>query len=524
MTISSSLNAGVAGLAANAGRLAAISDNIANASTYGYKKVEADFHSMVLGSSGGKYSAGGVRVTTERVIDTSGSLVTTSNSTDLAVRGRGFLPVTSTSDVANGSSQMMLTTTGSFHTDSEGYLTTASGLVLMGWPALPDGTFPLYSRDTAEGLEPVRINVNQLSGEPTTKIGLGVNLPASATAAESEGTQQELSIEYFDNLGTSQNLQISFTPTVAAAGATGTNEWTMQIHDGATSGTLVGEYTLTFDASRAAGGTLASVSSSFGGAYDPATGSISVLVEGGPMQIDIGEIGGASGMTQLSDDFAPLSITKDGYEIGNVTSVEVDDSGIVHAIFDTGITREIFKVPLVDLPNPNGLISLDSQTYMPSPESGSFFLWDAGDGPTGDIISYSLEESNVDVAGELTNLIQTQRAYSSNAKIIQTVALSFADATDLPVAISLCTLDRSLLIDFRVCRATVALVLVRILDIVLSLSFGIICRVSWWLWARTCHSDIASIGLAHLSGCEVSFATEGLISREDQTPFRSDLK
>jgi flagellar hook protein FlgE len=64
MTISSSLNAGVAGLAANAGRLAAISDNIANASTYGYKKVEADFHSMVLGSSGGKYSAGGVRVTT----------------------------------------------------------------------------------------------------------------------------------------------------------------------------------------------------------------------------------------------------------------------------------------------------------------------------------------------------------------------------------------------------------------------------------------------------------------------------
>ena len=57
---------------------------------------------------------------------------------------------------------------------------------------------------------------------------------------------------------------------------------------------------------------------------------------------------------------------------------------MVHAFFDTGITRTIFQVPLVDLPNPNGMVALDRQVYMPSPESGSFFLWDAADGPTGD--------------------------------------------------------------------------------------------------------------------------------------------
>ncbi|MEP1933608.1 MAG: flagellar hook-basal body complex protein, partial [Roseibium sp.] len=93
MTISSSLNAGVAGLAANATRLAAISDNIANSATYGYRRVESDFHSMVTSASGGAYSAGGVRATTQRLIDQQGSLVTTSNATDLAVRGRGMLPV-----------------------------------------------------------------------------------------------------------------------------------------------------------------------------------------------------------------------------------------------------------------------------------------------------------------------------------------------------------------------------------------------------------------------------------------------
>jgi flagellar hook protein FlgE len=429
MTISSSLNAGVAGLAANAGRLATISDNIANASTYGYKKAEADFHSMVVGGNGGQYSAGGVRFTTERRIGESGSLVTTANSTDLAVRGRGFLPVTQQSSIVNGNEEMLLSSTGSFRTDSEGYLTTGSGLVLLGWPALPDGTFPTYARDTADALEPVQINVNQLSGEPTTQVSLGVNLPASETASDADGSTQELSIEYFDNLGTSQNLDIEFAPTIPASGSS--NQWTMTIRDGASSGTSVGEYVLTFDDSRASGGTLASVTATSGGAYDSATGKLTVNVAGGPIEFDIGALGSASGMTQLSDGFAPLAISKDGYEIGNVTSVEVDENGIVQALYDTGITRAIYKVPLVDLPNPDGLIAMDSQTYAPSPDSGSFFLWDAGDGPTGDIISYALEESNVDVAGELTDLIQTQRAYSSNAKIIQTVDEMLQETTNI---------------------------------------------------------------------------------------------
>lgn len=58
MTISSSLNASVAGLAANATRLATIADNIANSSTYGYRRVETDFHSLVIGNKGDRYSAG----------------------------------------------------------------------------------------------------------------------------------------------------------------------------------------------------------------------------------------------------------------------------------------------------------------------------------------------------------------------------------------------------------------------------------------------------------------------------------
>lgn len=431
VTISSSLNASVAGLAANATRLAAISDNIANSSTYGYKRIATDFHSMVIDNSTGVYSAGGVRTTNMRLIDQSGALVSTSNATDLAVRGRGMLPVTSEASVSfdNGDNPLMLATTGSFRTDDQGYLKTSSGLVLMGWPANPDGTIPTFPRDTVDGLQPIRVNSNQFAGEATTKIDLAVNLPATSTEAGATGTSEELSIEYFDNLGKSENLTLAFTPTVPATGSS--NTWTMTIRDSASANAVVGEYTLAFDDTRGAGGTLTSVSALSGGAYNATEGTVTINVDGGPVTIAVGTLGSAGGMSQLSDSFAPVAISKNGTPVGNMTSIEVDANGFVRASFDIGINRVIYQIPLVDVSNTNGLETLDYQTYRPTPDSGSFFLWDAGDGPTGDIVGFAQEESTTDVAGELTELIQTQRAYSSNAKVIQTVDEMLQETTNI---------------------------------------------------------------------------------------------
>ena len=431
MTISSSLNASVAGLSANASRLSTISDNIANASTFGYKRAVTDFHAMVIDSGRGSYSAGGVRVTSQRLIDERGPLLSTSNPTDLAVRGRGFLPVTTDVEVNLGASDstLLLTTTGSFRPDENGYLRTSSGLILMGWPANSDGTVPTFPRDTRVGLEPIRMNTNQFTGEPTTAMNLVMNLPATATEAGASGDPRELSVEYFDNLGKSARLSVSFAPTVPATGTS--NEWTVTLTDGASGGAVVGEYTVTFDDTRGAGGTLLSVTNTTGGAYNPATGMMQINVAGGPIDINIGEIGAADGMTQLSSAFAPVNITKNGSPAGNLTAVEIDPNGYVHASYDVGISRIIFQVPLVDVPNQNGLESLDRETYGITPQSGSFFLWDAGDGPTGDVVSYAREESTTDIAGELTSLIQTQRAYSSNAKVIQTVDEMLQETTNI---------------------------------------------------------------------------------------------
>ncbi|MFD1795146.1 flagellar hook-basal body complex protein [Paracoccus aurantiacus] len=451
MSISSSLNAGVAGLAANATRLATISDNISNSGTYGYKRVIADFEGMVINQArgAGTYAAGGVRASTVRLIDQRGTLVSTSNPTDLAISGRGMLPVipSVSLDSQFGDKPMMMTTTGSFRTDADGVLRTESGLVLLGWPANADGTIPLMPRDTMGGLEPVVINANQTAGDPTTKMALGINLPATGTEAGAATDPLTSKVEYFGNLGTSEALSISFTPETSHTTGT-SNTWTMHLRDSATEDdpltandeSVIATLTLIFANDQTKGGTLAQVLDAGGNPhpdYDPATGTLGLTVgttstyPGDPMTITIGKLGDPNGLTQLGDNFAPTNISKDGSPVGNLTAVEVDENGYIRATYDTGFIRTIYQIPLVDVPNPNGLISLNNQTYQVSPNSGSFFLWDAGDGPTGAVVGYAREGSTTDVAAELTDLIQTQRAYSSNAKVIQTVDEMLQETTNI---------------------------------------------------------------------------------------------
>lgn len=433
-TLYSSFNAGISGLNANSTRLSAISDNIANTGTLGYKRVVASFNSMVMsGSHYGPYIAGGVRASTVRMIDEKGALTNSSNATDLAVSGRGFLPVTSDTALAADSANMplMLATTGSFRADADGMLRNTSGQILLGWPAETDGTIGTYARDTIGGLEPIKINSNQFASDPTTEISLRVNLPATATRAGASGDSHEAALEYYSPLGTTETLTVNFTPTVPATGAS--NEWVATVTNPKT-GTALGEYTITFDDQPPNGGRIQSVtqaSGAPGGAFDPATGEFTVDVDGQTISLNIGIPGGDDGITQMAESFIPVSIDRDGSPVQSLAGVQVDPDGYVKAYYDSGLIRTIAQIPLVDVPNPNGLTALDDQTYRVSPDSGAMFLWNAGDGPTGEILGFTREESATDVAAELTNMIQTQRAYSSNAKVIQTVDEMLQETTNI---------------------------------------------------------------------------------------------
>ena len=430
MSISSAMNAGVSGLAANSSRLGTISDNIANASTFGYKRVETDFNALVVGQGAGLYTAGGVRASTTRSVSQDGAIVTTSNALDLAMTGRGMLPVTTLNDATGGGTpSLMMTRTGAFRPDAGGLLRTESGLVLMGWPTAADGSMPLVARDTSAALQPIRIESNRPVGDPTTQVSLGANLPATETLPTGSGDPLPLRVEYFGNLGTSESLDITFTPdTSDPIGMS--NTWTVSISDSASdpAANPISTFQVTFDDSQGAGGALLNV---VGGGYDPATGAIPLTVGGGNIELSIGVPGGASGLKQLAASFSPSNVVKNGSPVGQLVAVEVDPQGYVKATYDTGFVKALYKIPVIDVPNPNGLVAVEGQAFKTSPDSGGFFLWDAGDGPTGAIAGYAREASTTDIAQELTHLITTQRAYSSNAKIIQTVDEMLQETTNI---------------------------------------------------------------------------------------------
>ncbi len=433
MGLSSSMNAGVQGLAVNATRLATVSDNIANSSTIGYKRSEADFASVVLQESTSSYTAGGVRAVVGKDIEARGLLQATNNSTDISVvSGGGFLPVADLGDpnvaLVSGSDSLLLTTTGSFEADADGYLRDTSGYYLLGWPIDASGVPNIGARDSVTGLQPVNVNDRSFAARATTEIDLAINLPADDTDAGASGAPYTLDIEYFDNLGGSETLSITFTPTVPATGSS--NEWTMTIDDSAL-GAQIADVTLTFDTSAAAGGSILSVTAGGGATYDSTTGELTVTTASGDIDIFIGEPGQLSGISQLSGAYSPVSINKNGASFGNLTSVEVTEDGILEAIFENGERVPIYQVPVVRVPNPNGLTAVDGQAFRISNESGDFYLWDAGDGPAGTLEGFALEQSTTDIAQELTNLIETQRAYSSNAKIIQTVDEMLQETTNI---------------------------------------------------------------------------------------------
>lgn len=424
MTITSSLNAGVMGLNVNATRLATISNNIANSATYGYKRVDVDFSSMVVNQRPSTYSAGGVRAQAFREVSDAGTLINTGRSTDIAVNGNGMIPVTTFSgvDAPAEERQFLMTQTGGFVPDEDGYLRTNSGLFLMGWRIDDDGQPITGGRGNQGGLVPVNLNEGSFVADPTNSINLGVNVPADVSDI-TPGDTFDIPVEYFDPVGLAQTLDLEFTPPAANGG-----DWTITLTDNAqTPAAQVASFTASFNGD----GTLGGITPAAGATYDAATGNLTFNVATGPIDLFTGRPNTTEGLSQIGTSFQPQNVSSDGAPAGQLQDVEITQDGRLEAIYSTGTRRTLFQIPIAEVNNPDGLQAVGNQAFRISATSGDFYLWDAGDGPAGTISGFSLMESNTDVASELTALIETQRAYSSNAKIIQTVDEMLQETTNL---------------------------------------------------------------------------------------------
>lgn len=456
MSLSSSLSAGVSGLMVNSTKLATISDNIANSATPGYRRADVEFSSLVTADPRTSiYSAAGVEGIAFRDIETSGSLAATSNPTDLAVAGNGMIPVTDANkvDLPSNEQPFMMTPTGSFKVNEEGYLVTESGLALLGFPTDSAGNIiePVV-RDDPSSLEPVQVSPFLTAAQATSQISLGVNLPARETEFSLlPPAQFESSIQYYDSVGRAQTLTVVYTPVLPAnEGDPPTNQWTVQFFDsnGPDPDEPIAELQLEFDDTSGGvllnpgGVTEVDLTGTPGepedydpATFDPKTGTLTIQASDGdvPIEIFIGspdpEVGG--GFTQLDAEFAPTNIVKDGAPAGTLSSLEVDENGVLYGVYDTGQRVALYAIPIADVPNMNGLVAVGAQAFVLSPDSGNVYLHDPNTGPVGSLESSALQESTVDVARELTELIATQRAYSSNATVIQTVDEMLQETTNL---------------------------------------------------------------------------------------------
>jgi flagellar hook protein FlgE len=481
MSLNSALQAGVSGLTANSTALSAISNDIANVDTVGYKGNNVNFESIVASSATGGVPAGGVNATNQQLVTQLGTTIQTSSSTDLAISGQGLFVTTTTPSAAATAAQVQYTRAGSFTPDASGFLKNTAGLYLQGVLADSTGAIPTSGLNIGI-LQP--INVSNVGGavSPTTVAGLSGTLnadqPESAQATAAGQAVANAAIIAAGGVPTaaelaaatgaynaSTNSMTAYDPTTGAGvkpdftmqvpisdsqGGQHTiqldllksstpDQWYAEIQAVPTSDVTVGAGvpagqisagTLTFNADGTLNTSAANLNTdlAFGASASAATPTppavnwaASLGVAAQTVNLSLGGSSGTSGgLTQVAGPSAVTSTTANGTPFGSLASIAIAGNGIVTATFTNGVSRAIAEIPLATFPNEDGLTAVSGTAYEASNNSGLVSLQAAGSGGSGQLASNTLEASTIDLSSEFTNLITTQQAYTASSKVITT--------------------------------------------------------------------------------------------------------
>ena len=389
-------------------------NNIANAGTTGFKssRIEfADLYSDAPWQSRNTTVGSGVMVSQINPIFSQGAVTSTLNSLDMAIQGQGFFALQPTL----GSAGVVYSRAGAFHLDSQGYVIDAFGQHLAAYPVNSDGS--VVSQNLTSLLP---LQVPAASGAPnaTSLISLGVNLPASAAnlggqisvppgvpfdPADPTSYAVSTSVQIFDVLGVPDTATIYFTKTQDATAALPESMFEARIVVGGVVMEAGAADALTFDTA---------------GVLISPTAAVSFQQAGGggtPISIDF------SGTTQLATGFSVQSVSQNGYGIGSLQRLDVNESGVVWANYSNGQVEALGKVAVATFTNMHGLKQIGHGAFAATNDSGLPRFGEAGDDGFGNLLSGSLERSNVDLTSELVNLISAQRNYQASAKAIETM-------------------------------------------------------------------------------------------------------
>jgi flagellar hook protein FlgE len=415
------MNASVSGMNADTSWLSGISQNIANANTTGYKNAETQFSTLVDQASATSYNGAGVTTNTTSMNSMQGTVVGGQSAvTDLAVQGNGYFVV------SNSAGETFLTRDGSFVPDASGNLVNSDGYYLMGYD-IQNGP-PNIVSNSLTGMQNVNVDQAGEQAVATTSGTFTANLPSTATAvaaadlpstnaADAQYTE-ETSVVAYNDLGGSQTINLYMTKT-------GDNSWEVAAYDNSaaasgggfpySSGPLATE-TLNFDPTT---GQLASVATGTGAAATTSATDLSLSIpvpNGQTMSLNL------SGMSQLAGAYNVSASSVNGNAPSSVTGVTIGTDGTLSFQFGNGQTVAGYLIPLANVSSPDNLTSVNGNAFQANGASGAATVGTAGTAGFGSIASSSLESSTVDLATELTQMIEAQSAYEANSKVFQTGA------------------------------------------------------------------------------------------------------
>lgn len=422
----------LSGLNAAQADLNVIGNNIANVSTFGFKKSRAEFVDVYAASYQGisRLAVGsGVRVAQVQQNMSQGGTTYTDNNLDLAVQGRGFFMVN------DDAGQTYFTRNGMFTPDNQGNVVNSRGLQMQVYPANTDGTF---NTGTTTGLS---ISTSEGPPSATTELGIGLNLNADETLPTVGAFDRNNPLSY--NYATSATVYDSLGSTHLATTyyvKTGANNWnvytTMTDPVDDVSPTTGDGFAQPINGAPTPFGPSADVDVVQGplalvftsnGTLDPAIG----INAAPPLPIDYAYTidNGATNMsmtidfskaTQYSNDSGVSFLTQDGYATGLLTGVDVDDSGVVFANYTNGVSEPLGRIALANFQNPQGLQPAGDSLWLETFDSGENRQGEPGTGNLGLIQGGALEDSNVNLSEELVALIVAQRNFQANAQAITT--------------------------------------------------------------------------------------------------------
>ena len=426
MSVLTSMFSSVTGLKSHGQALSVVADNVANASTNGFKASRAEFQDLLARSLKGVYGGNqigrGSKLGAVNPILVQGNVDNTERVTDLAINGKGYF-------VVDGFDGRAYTRNGEFHFDKEGYLVTSDKYRVKGFEANEDGQI-------TNKMEDIRLPFALVAAKPSQTVRMEINLDSRAPKGKVFNIDDPYNsadfttgVEVYDSQGAKHLITVAFNKT-----QDGIWEYRGLANGSEVQGGIPGKYTqVIYGRLGFTSGGLLNTEEVIEKNFSFNNGAIAnqdiTFDFGESITTDGGD--GLKASKQYGAKSDLMSWSQDGASAGRLTGLSFDDTGVLTAMYSNGETKDMYQMALAKFQSPEGLFKSGANKLRESRESGPPAIGKPADGGRGQVFAKAIERSTVDIAKEFVNMIQYQRNFQANAKGISTADEMLAEVINI---------------------------------------------------------------------------------------------